>query len=572
MRIFSTLSLALCGLAATASAQQTIVVTDADLVGGQTYNWTANNTYLLNGLVYLEAGGRINIAAGTVVKFRTDPDGTADADNTSALIIAKGAQIFADGTKDAPVIFTAEADDVSDPDDLEFPLTNRGQWGGLIILGNGTLASVGSVAQVEGISPTETRASFGGGSTPNDAESSGRLRYVSIRHGGKALTTDNEINGLTLGGVGRGTEIDYVEVFANDDDGIEWFGGTVDVKHAVVAYGADDSYDYDLGWRGRGQFWFSLNGSDVSGRAGEHDGAIPDGQEPFSNPTIANATYIGSGANATSVAGEGNDYAIVLRDGGATKYYNSIFTDFTGRLLDLEDLQTSSGVDSYQRLLDGDVVFAGNVIGAFGRVGGLDSLIRRYPAGDQPSGDRVVSLITMGNRYVGNDNILASISRERGGNLDPRPAFNGPALARSERATIPASAAGPAGFFESVDYAGAFPAADGNWMAGWTALDHYDVLTNQVVGVEEVIATQSVGVFPNPTRQGATLRYDVRDASDVRVGLYDLTGRQIFEEVHPRLAGEQLDFISTNGLGAGVYFIRLSVGEQTVTARLTVID
>ena len=476
LRRLFTLPLCVAALSATAAAQGIITVTDNDLAEGQTYNWTANNTYIVNGLVYLETGGTLNIAPGTVVKFRADPDGTADADNTSALIITKGAKIFADGLQNRPIIFTAEADDVNDPNDIQDPLNVRGQWGGLIILGNGTLATAGSVGQIEGISAGETRAAYGGGATPNDDESSGVLRFVSIRHGGKALTSDNEINGLTLGGVGRGTVLDYVEIFANDDDGIEWFGGTVDIKHAAVAFCGDDAYDYDLGWRGRGQYWFAINAADIGGRSGEHDGAIPDTQEPFSNPTIANATYIGGGLNAT-VGSDLQDFTIVLRDGGAMKYYNSVFTDFPGRFLDLEDVPSDKGVDSYQRLLDGAVVLRGNVLGAFGPTGTtpIADLINKYPTGDQPSGANVLNLVQTGNRYVGTKQIIRGISRERNAGLDPRPVTGADLLDGDLLVDVPEQDDDD-DFFDETNYAGAFASANGTWLENWTALSTYGVI------------------------------------------------------------------------------------------------
>ncbi len=488
LRRLFTLPISLAALSATAVAQSTITVTDADLLAGQTYNWTANNTYVVNGLVYLEAGGTLNIAPGTVVKFRSDPNGVADADNTSALIITKGAKIFARGLQNRPIIMTAEADDVNDPNDLQDPLNVRGQWGGLIILGNGTLATAGGVGAIEGISPSEVRAQYGGGTSPNDAESSGALRFVSIRHGGKALTTDNEINGLTLGAVGRGTEIDYVEVFANDDDGIEWFGGTVDIKHAAVAFCGDDAFDYDTGWRGRGQYWFSINASDIGGRAGEHDGAIPDAQQPFANPTIANATYIGGGLNAT-VGNDLQDYTIVLRDNAAMKYYNSVFTDFPGQFLDLEDLPTASGTDSYQRLLDGDVQFKGNVLGAFGPTGTrpIGELLKPYPNGDQPSLANTLALVQTGNRYVGTKQILRGISRDRNAGLDPRPVAGADLLDGSLLVDIPATAAGSGNFFDDTNYAGAFASANGTWLEGWTALSTYNVITPRTPATTGVI-------------------------------------------------------------------------------------
>jgi hypothetical protein len=227
------------------AAAADIRVTDADLIGGQTYDWTADNVYILDGLVYLEEGGVLNIEAGTTIKGATS---ITTGDNTSALIITRGARIVARGTASAPIIFTAEEDDLSDSGD--FTAQDRGEWGGLVILGNATIARPGGEDGIEGIDADEARARFGGGMSPDDSDDSGVLSYVSIRHGGAQLSTDNEINGLTLGGVGSGTTLDYIEVFANEDDGIEFFGGTVGIKHASVAFCGDDGFDYDFGWRG----------------------------------------------------------------------------------------------------------------------------------------------------------------------------------------------------------------------------------------------------------------------------------------------------------------------------------
>ncbi|MEZ4799223.1 MAG: hypothetical protein R2809_05460 [Flavobacteriales bacterium] len=139
-------------------------------------------------------------------------------------------------------------------------------------MGSATLNSTPGETQIEGIPETEPRGIYGGS---NDTDDSGILRYVSIRHGGTDIGAGNEINGLTLGGVGSGTVIEHIEVFANADDGMEFFGGTARVKWATVAFCGDDSFDYDEGWRGYGQFWFTVQDpADLSGgdRGGEHDG------------------------------------------------------------------------------------------------------------------------------------------------------------------------------------------------------------------------------------------------------------------------------------------------------------
>ncbi len=298
-------------------------------------------------------------------------------DEASALIITRDAQIFANGTAEAPIIFTAEADDPADPNDVPNPQEARGLWGGLLILGNATIARPGGEDGIEGIDADEPRARFGGLDNPDDDDSSGSLSYVSIRHGGIALSPGNEINGLSLGGVGRGTNLDHIEIFANLDDGIEFFGGTVDLKYASVSYCGDDSYDYDFGWRGRGQFWFSLNDDapQFAGRAGEYDGASPDGQTPFAQPTIYNATYIGSGQGDTP-QGDGNDFAFVFRDRAGGFYWNSIFTDFNGKAMTIEDLD-GTDEDSWANFQNADLALKNNIWFAFKESANLADLVRR---------------------------------------------------------------------------------------------------------------------------------------------------------------------------------------------------
>ena len=444
-----------------------ITITDADLEAGQTYNWTNDNEYILDGYVYLEAGGVLNIEAGTVIKGKEVP---STNDPASALIIARDAQIFAQGTSTQPITFTSTADDGS------LDETANGFWGGLVILGNGTVARPGGTDFIEGI-PNEPRTEFGGGTSPNDSESSGKLKYVSIRHGGAELAPGSEINGLTLGGVGAGTEIDYIEIFANSDDGVEWFGGTVGVKHLISAFCGDDGMDYDFGWRGKGQYWFMIQRSDAGGNGGEHDGAKPDGEAPFSKPTIYNATYIGSGASSGQVD---NEFAILMRDNAGGTYANSIFTDFADKALSIEDLATGEA-DAYQNLLNGDLVFKNNLWFGFGAGSDLASIVDTYAGGDDPTSSEVLAHLGNNANALADPNI-AGISRIPDGQLDPRLNDGSPGLSLGATPTDP--------FFDAVSYHGAFDNED-NWALGWTALDEKGFFGNLVTPIQgETICIQ----------------------------------------------------------------------------------
>lgn len=208
--------------------------------------WETGKTYILAGRIAVLEGVTLTIEPGVVVKGEAGTEA-----NATALIITRGAKIMADGTAEAPIIFTSVADEI-EPGMIASPnLTPdvSGLWGGLIILGKAKISveSDNETKNIEGIPPSDPNGLYGG---TDDADNSGVLRYVSIRHGGSNIGEGNEINGLTLGGVGTGTTIEYVEVVGNQDDGIEWFGGTVNVNHALVWYAGDDAIDTDQSWAG----------------------------------------------------------------------------------------------------------------------------------------------------------------------------------------------------------------------------------------------------------------------------------------------------------------------------------
>uniref|UniRef100_UPI00404875C8 hypothetical protein n=1 Tax=Algoriphagus sp. TaxID=1872435 RepID=UPI00404875C8 len=208
--------------------------------------WTTGKVYVLSGRITVTAGTTLTIQPGVIVKGEV---GTGA--NASALVIARGAKINAAGTATQPIIFTSVADEIK-PGQIASPNmdpTLEGLWGGILILGNASGSFAGGVSeiQIEGIPPSDANGLYGGS---NDADNSGVLKYISIRHGGANIGEGNEINGLTLGGVGSGTVIENVEVVANQDDGIEWFGGTVSVKNALIWNSGDDAVDTDQAWAG----------------------------------------------------------------------------------------------------------------------------------------------------------------------------------------------------------------------------------------------------------------------------------------------------------------------------------
>lgn len=217
-----------------------------------TEDTTWENDITLNGKIVVNSGVTLTIMPGTVIKATPKSSPV----NASALVIAKGGKIMAEGTAALPIIFTETADGLTSAmvasgtyfDTNSQSITERGKWGGIIILGNNvTGAGENGTATIEGIGAGQPWGSYGGTATEDN---SGILKFVSIRHGGATVAPGSEINGLTLGGVGNGTVIENIEIISNDDDGIELFGGNVDVTNLLVYNQKDDAIDIDQAYSG----------------------------------------------------------------------------------------------------------------------------------------------------------------------------------------------------------------------------------------------------------------------------------------------------------------------------------
>lgn len=208
--------------------------------------WNANTTYILDQKVTVANGATLNIEAGTVIKAMA-----GEGSQVSMLIIARGAKINATGTEENPIIFTSINDNIDPKKGTKSVLNiaDRGLWGGIIILGDApvSLQNQDEKTFYVGLNPTREESYYGG---KNADDNSGVMEYVSIRHGGVFIGTGNESNGLTLCGVGAKTKINHIEIYANLDDGVEFFGGTVNVNNIIVHGSGDDGIDIDQGYSG----------------------------------------------------------------------------------------------------------------------------------------------------------------------------------------------------------------------------------------------------------------------------------------------------------------------------------
>ena len=417
----------------TEEPQAAIIEVFASANGVGTTTWTKNNIYVLRGFIFVNDGQTLTIEEGTIIKGQ---QGTGPG--ASALIVARGGKIMAEGTAAEPIIFTSTEDQIQPGETKStLPVTTRGLWGGLILLGKAEITTAAKEANIEGIPVTEERGRYGGN---NNADNSGVLRYVSIRHGGTEIGEGNEINGLTMAGVGNETTIEYIEVISNKDDGFEWFGGTVNTKYLLSAYCGDDAMDYDEGWRGNNQFWFVYQ-DEEGDRGGEHDGGAGDCEtcEPYATPVIANATYRGGGANR----------ALTFRDNAGGRYLNSIFVSY-GKGIDVEDLESDG--DSYNQLKLGNLRVINNL---FWKVAGDDAtkfVVLAQPRANDTKGPEDGKDLT-------SEEYVAGLM-----NFDPQ--FNNlfiPAADVSSVTTLEGA------FYENTDYLGAFdPDAATPWHVGWT--------------------------------------------------------------------------------------------------------
>ncbi len=451
MKIRSLIALAASALAAP------VFAADVQVSGQITSDvtWSANNNYILNGYVFVTNGATLTIEPGTVVKGQV-----SSGSGAAALVITRNSKIMADGTADNPIIFTSALDELNG----NLSAADTGLWGGLVILGNavvnsranGETAATPVQDQIEGFSVSSDQTAlitFGG---TNDDDNSGVLRYVSVRHGGAVIGVGNEINGVTFGGVGRGTTVEYVEVFANKDDGFEWFGGAVNAKHLVASFCNDECFDIDTGFRGNLQFLFSIQkdiGTDRGDKAIEWDGATVSGVTPKGDVTISNYTAIGIGSSTKpDGSAGGSNQMLSLGDYPTVKLYNSVFVNFAA------GIQIFTDIGDIAPDIKGNVfwshVAANNTAAALTVANGVSYIGDYFTAA------------TNNNAIV--DPQLRGISYDVLTNgLDPRPAAGSPLLSGTIEPLT-------GDFFTATTYRGAFEGS--LWIAGWTKLAELGML------------------------------------------------------------------------------------------------
>ncbi len=504
--------------------------------------WTNTNTYNLQGQIFVLPGATLTIEPGTVIA----------SDVGGSLAVSKGAQIFVNGTQNQPVIMTSKADVATwiggDPKTGTWR-ESANEWGNLTIMGDAFISedstpgnvatpSASNFAAMEGLTeafPGDPNVLYGGG---NDDDDSGSINYLSLRYGGKVVSLANELNGLSLGGLGRATDIDHVEIMNNVDDGIEIWGGTVNLKHFSIWNVGDDSFDVDQGWRGKAQFGlivqgYSLNasqGSGVGDNCFETDGAEDSDWQPVTTAAIYNATVIGQ-----PIDGDG---LTAWRDNARVQYHNCVFVDGGEKAVRFDDLdgdgaqgyghngtldwpttwttdytvtslvnpgaspasmyqtQTSGKLSSitdsvFFRNLSSSAYTEANARGVFDAANN-NVLIPGFDDANSP----LRSIVRSAPVSKGGKSMVQVIS------LDPLPA---------NEALVSVGTAPVDGFFEAASYRGGFSPTN-NWLCGWTASDAFgftSVPASVAIRTDALNVPSSLTTNSNPTLGNASFAFVV---------------------------------------------------------------
>lgn len=295
----------------------------------------ASKVYLLKGFVYVMDGVTLTIPAGTIIR--------GDQGSKASLVVTRGGKLMAEGTASKPIIFTSNK-----------AVGSRapGDWGGLLILGKAKNNIPGGEGLIEG-GFTEPLGKHGG---TNDDDNSGVLKYVRVEFPGIAFTSQNEINGITLGSVGRGTTLDYLQVSYSGDDSYEWFGGTVNAKHLVSIANIDDVFDFDNGYSGKLQYLVAQRDPALADQAGQSNGIESDNSEkafttePRTRPVISNLTLIGPGTPSDGK----HENANLWRRGSKMVLANSIFINARYGI-DIRDKETGDALTDGSSLIKNNI-------------------------------------------------------------------------------------------------------------------------------------------------------------------------------------------------------------------------
>lgn len=588
------------------------VTVSADITSNTT--WATGTTVFLSGAIYVKGNSVLTIQPGVVIR-------ASKVANGSALIVTKGSQLIANGTSTAPIVFTSDQAPGS---------RSVGDWGGIILLGKAALNYTNGINNVEGL-PVSADTEFGGGASPNDNDNSGSLKYVRIEFGGYVYQPNKEINGLTMGAIGKGTIVENVQVSFTNDDAFEWFGGSANAKWLVSFRNLDDDFDTDNGYSGNVQFGLVVRDPNLADNptVSTSEGFESDNDangttaNPLTSSIFSNITLIGPlrGAVTNSVA-SGYRRGARIRRNSNLKIYNSIFMDFKrgvhidgslceanatsgalkfkhnliagyeiGRAIELNSgssfanpttwLTTTSGNDtllhssaSFSSILTTPYNYtspdyrptAGSI--ALSGASFTDAVLSAATG----TVDNTVLVSIPSSTCIGQDAVITSTayfvaSTTLAPNYCSLSWSVSPGVSISNTAEInpsfTISTLGTFSVFLTVHTA--------NGMT--TTISSITTNTCQDVAVGENTAVfGNLNVFPNPTKDQASISVISQHTSLINIQVLDITGKVVLKPIQNELLnlGENKFLLNTQALQNGIYFVTLTTEQGKETVKLIV--
>ncbi|MDQ7815737.1 MAG: T9SS type A sorting domain-containing protein [Melioribacteraceae bacterium] len=509
---------------------------DVPVSGDITTNttWTSDKTYMLVGIVRVQSGASLTIQPGTKIYGQNSTQGS--------LVVKPGGKIYAEGTETLPIVFTSEFTKSSSGRQPAY-----GDWGGIIILGNAPINVPGGTAAIEG--PGDTY----GGNIADD--NSGVMKYVRIEYPGIAYSLNNEINGLTLGGVGRGTKLEYIQVSYSGDDSFEFFGGTVNAKYLIAYRGWDDDFDTDFGYNGKLQFLLSVRDPQIAdqsqsnGFESDNDGSGST-NSPRTGPTYYNVTMIGPAATTTTQYNSLYRRGMHLRRSSQNKIYNALIMGWPDGLL-IDGTNTVADAKAGVTFLKNSII-SGSVLG---NLKSTDAAFQTdMPAWFTGNGGRT---------YATNAEVkLADPFNVN--NPNPMPLAGSPVFTGA--ATPPAD-----GFFDVTgNFVGAFGTV--NWASGWSSLsfatsvkEDYD---NEIIPSSFELSQN----YPNPFNPTTNIRFALPQASNVKLSVYNVLGQQVAQLINEyKEAGTYIINWDASDISSGIYIYRIEAAGQVITKKMTLL-
>jgi hypothetical protein len=482
--------------------------------------WSTGQTVLLSAQCFVKNNSILTIQPGVTILGDKSVVG-------AGLFVTKGSQLIANGTPNQPIVFTSN----------QAPgLRSLGDWGGVILLGQASNNNPGGINNIEGLT-ISTDTEYGGGTSPNDNDNSGSLKYIRIEFGGYVFQPGKEINGLTFGAVGRGTTIDYIQVSFTNDDAFEWFGGTVNCAHLVSYRNLDDNWDTDNGFRGNVQYCLGVRDPQIADNPNAPVGAsTSEGFESDNDPAGTTTTPLTSGifSNVTDIGplrgvltatyATGFRRGARIRRNSSLKIYNSILMDHATRGVFIDGSACETNANA------GTLVFKNNIVAGYGQRAmetGTFGIITPNANG------WIVNASQANDTLNSTANILINPYNYTAPDYRP----NGTSIAASN--------------------------------ASFTHAPIAAVTSTSTAGIAEFkkqIGT--VTLYPNPSADIAYLVIDANSDSKISIAITDVTGKVVLNVLN----NEQL-FVGENKVGMnltnvpnGIYFVTLNttVGKETV--------